>query len=78
MSPIVRIVLATLAVIGVAGCGLGPGRGTSDVSLTVTRSFGAGQVGAITVHQVPGAETVMRMHIKGAGAFLAEVMAGER
>jgi Domain of unknown function (DUF4430) len=61
VSPIVRIVLATLAVIGVAGCGLGPGRGTSDVSLTVTRSFGAGQVGAITVHQVPGAETVMRM-----------------
>jgi DNA-binding GntR family transcriptional regulator len=35
-------------------------------------------VGAIGHQRSELAETVMRMHIQGAGAFLAEVMAGER
>jgi hypothetical protein len=44
-----------------AGCGLGAGHGTSDVSLTVTRSFGTAKMAAITQNSVPGSETVMRM-----------------
>ena len=47
--------------IALAGCGLGAGHGTSDVSLAVTRDFGSHQVGAITKGKVPGSETVMRM-----------------
>jgi hypothetical protein len=43
------------------GCGLGPGTGTSDVSLTVTRGFGSVQLASITKRRVPGSETVMRM-----------------
>jgi hypothetical protein len=46
---------------GAGGCGLGPGRGTTQVSLTVTRGFGSAQVASITAAQVPGSETVMRM-----------------
>ena len=52
--------LVALAAI-VAGCGLGPGRGTSDVSVTVTKGFGATRVATATAKQVPGSETVMRM-----------------
>jgi hypothetical protein len=44
-----------------AGCGLGPGSGTSNVSLTVTRNFGGAGVGSVTKSSVPGSETVMRM-----------------
>jgi hypothetical protein len=46
---------------GAAGCGLGPGAGTSNVSVTVTRYFGASNVGQATQGRVPGSETVMRM-----------------
>ena len=52
-------VLAAAAALG--GCGLGPGRGTGQVSLTVTRGFGATQIGSVTAKRVPGSETVMRM-----------------
>ena len=52
-------VVASAAV--VAGCGLGPGAGTSQVSLTVTSGFGTDTLGSITEPRVPGAETVMRM-----------------
>src|SRR5437763_9236411 len=52
---------AIASVIALAGCGLGAGRGTSDVSLTVTRDFGSHQVGTISKGGVPGSETVMRM-----------------
>lgn len=45
----------------IAGCGLGAGAGTSQVSLTVTRGFGTGKLGAVTEQRVRGAETVMRM-----------------
>ena len=48
-------------VVGLPGCGLGPGPGTSDVTVNITRDFGSGLVGAATVHRVPGSETVMRM-----------------
>ena len=56
---VVIAVVVTAAITG--GCGLGAGKGTSDVSLTVTRSFGSQPVGSITRSQVPGSETVMRM-----------------
>jgi len=46
---------------GVAGCGLGAGpRTSSAVSLTVSRDFGAGQLGAASAPSVPGSESVMR------------------
>jgi hypothetical protein len=43
------------------GCGLGPGKGTPQVSLTVTRGFGNARVASVTDAKVPGSETVMRM-----------------
>jgi hypothetical protein len=52
-------VVLTAAITG--GCGLGAGKGTSNVSLTVTRAFGTESVGSITRNKVPGSETVMRM-----------------
>ena len=52
---------ALLLAASVAGCGLGAGKGTGQVSLTVTRGFGAKQVGVIDAARVPGSETVMRM-----------------
>jgi len=57
----VRIVLAALVLAGAAGCGLGPGRGTSNITLTVTRNFGTSQIATLTKARVPGSETVMRM-----------------
>jgi hypothetical protein len=57
-----RTVLAALAaVLACGGCGLGPGPGTSGVTLTITRGFGSRQISAVTRKQVPGSETVMRM-----------------
>lgn len=57
-----RIALAAIAAAAaITGCGLGPGAGTSDVNLLVTRDFGAQPVASITRPQVPGSETVMRM-----------------
>lgn len=49
------------AALFLAGCGLGAGPGTSDVTLTVTRSFGAINVGRVIARRVPGSETVIRM-----------------
>jgi hypothetical protein len=48
-------------VAAIAGCGLGPGPGTTDANLTVTRHFGGASVGQFTQKRVPGAETVMQM-----------------
>ena len=57
-----RTVLAALAaVLACGGCGLGPGPGTSGVTLTITRGFGSRQIAALTKRHVPGSETVMRM-----------------
>jgi hypothetical protein len=57
--------LAGLCTAGTAlllgGCGLGPGPGSSNVKLTVTRSFGSSVVGRVTAGTVPGSETVIRM-----------------
>jgi Domain of unknown function (DUF4430) len=52
---------AIASALALAGCGLGAGPGTSNVSLTVTRDFGAHRVAAINRGRVPGSETVMRM-----------------
>ncbi len=52
--------VATAAAI-LAGCGLGPGQGTSNVSVTVTRSFGQKRIAQVSRSKVPGSETVMRM-----------------
>jgi hypothetical protein len=52
-------VVLTAAIAG--GCGLGAGKGTSNVSLNVTRAFGTQPIGSISRNKVPGSETVMRM-----------------
>ncbi|MGI8712674.1 MAG: DUF4430 domain-containing protein [Solirubrobacteraceae bacterium] len=58
----IRVIVAALAVIAAcAGCGLGPGAGTSGVSLRVTQAFGTRQVRTVTAAHVAGSETVMRM-----------------
>jgi hypothetical protein len=54
--------LSTLAsTAALAGCGLGAGRGTSDVSLTVTRDFGQVALATHSERRAHGSETVMRM-----------------
>ena len=58
--PLLVIAVVLTAAI-TSGCGLGAGKGTSNVSLTVTRAFGSQSVGSITRNKVPGSETVMRM-----------------
>jgi hypothetical protein len=57
----VTIIAAALVAAIVTGCGLGPGAGTSNVNLTITRNFGLNALGSVTKRQVPGSETVMRM-----------------
>jgi hypothetical protein len=52
---------AVASAIALGGCGLGAGPGTSNVTLSVTRSFGAISVGQADEQKVPGSETVMRM-----------------
>jgi hypothetical protein len=56
-------IAAIACAVAVAGCGLGlgAGPGTSDVTLTVSKGFGSIPVAGVTVHRVPGSETVMRM-----------------
>jgi hypothetical protein len=54
------VVVGSLLLAGLAGCGLGPGKGTSDVSVIVTHTFGMHELGSFTEKQVPGSETVMR------------------
>jgi hypothetical protein len=57
---------ALLLAVAVAagGCGLGEGKGTHDVRLTVTRDFGAEQIGERTSAKTPGGETVMRFLVR--------------
>ena len=61
----IHLAFAVIAVVLSAaitgGCGLGAGKGTSQVSVTITRSFGSRAVASITRSKVPGSETVMRM-----------------
>ena len=60
-----RIVLALIGaivvVLALAGCGLAAGKGSSEVTLTVTRDFGAISVGSVFEHRVPGSQTVLHM-----------------
>ena len=58
-SALLAVAIATS--VATAGCGLGAGSGTGDVTLTVSRGFGAQPVAQLTVARVPGSETVMRM-----------------
>jgi hypothetical protein len=58
---ILATMVAAIVAAGVAGCGLSPAAGTSEVNLTVTKGFGSAKVASITTTRVPGAETVMRM-----------------
>lgn len=65
MSPRARTPLAAVATVvtiaTASGCGLGAGPGTSNVTVMVTRDFGAARVGSAAERRVPGSETVMRM-----------------
>lgn len=49
------------AVLAVLGCGLGAGAGVGEVSLRVTRDFGAAQVAAPAREQASESDTVMRV-----------------
>jgi len=55
-----RLAIALAGSIVLAGCGLGPGKGTSDVSVTVTRDFGSHRIAAVSEKSTVGSETVMR------------------
>ena len=52
---------AIAAALVLAGCGLGAGKGTSDVAVTVTRDFGAAAVGSASEPHTSGSQTVMRL-----------------
>lgn len=54
-----RLALLLAVAGGLAGCGFGAGKGSSDVSLTVTRDFGAQRLGR-AAKKAPGSDTVMR------------------
>jgi len=58
-----RRAAALLVALGLVagGCGLGAGEGSSGVSLTVTRDFGARTLGSLPAREVAGEETVMRL-----------------
>jgi hypothetical protein len=56
---------ALVAAATIAGCGLGPGRGTGGISLVITQGFGAQDVGSLSAAKVPGSETVMRILQRG-------------
>ena len=58
MAVAIALLLAALAA---AGCGLGPGQGLGDVSLTVTRDYGAEPVLAAKKDEVTESDTVMRV-----------------
>jgi len=65
-----------LAVIAAAGCGVGAGKAPSGVQLTVTRDFGTASLGSWSAPRVRGAETVMSLLVRNAGA--TRVHGGER
>jgi hypothetical protein len=55
------IASALLALLAIAGCGLGPGEDVGDVELTVTRDFGASPLLQRQVGDVAESDTVMRV-----------------
>jgi hypothetical protein len=54
------------AAFAAAGCGLGPGEGVGDVSLTVTRDYGAERLAFVEGEPVTESDTVMRVLEGGA------------
>jgi hypothetical protein len=52
--------VALVATLAAGGCGLGAGKGSGDVRLTVTADFGARRIGMASAAHSPGSETVMR------------------
>jgi hypothetical protein len=54
------------AALAAAGCGLGPGEGIGEVSLTVTRDYGAERLAFIKDEPVSESDTVMRVLEGGA------------
>ncbi len=60
-SRVAALAIAAASAVAIAGCGLGAGKGSSNVVLTVSRGFGSQRVAQLSVHNVPGSETVMRM-----------------
>ena len=62
MPPRVRPALAALAtMLACAGCGFGPGAGTSAISVRVTRDFGARPLETVNVAKVSGSATDMQL-----------------
>jgi len=57
----VAILLACMATVAAAGCGLGPGKGLEDVRLTVTRDYGSVPLLSHDVGDVTESDTVMRV-----------------
>jgi hypothetical protein len=53
--------IAAVAAVALGGCGLGAGKGTSGVTLTVTHDFGTASVGSVSDSKVAGSQTVMRL-----------------
>jgi len=58
-------IFAAALALGLAGCGLGAGKGASDVQELVTRDFGQTVVGSTTVKKTKGSETVIRLLERG-------------
>jgi uncharacterized protein DUF4430 len=56
-----RLATTIATAVVVAGCGLGAGRGTSDVGVVVTRDFGTHVMRSLVQAQVPGSETVVQL-----------------
>jgi Domain of unknown function (DUF4430) len=61
----VRLLPAIVAALLLTGCGLGAGKGASNVQELVTRDFGGTVVGSSTVKKTKGSETVMRLLERG-------------
>lgn len=57
----VAIALLLGAALATAGCGFGSGPGVGEVSLTVTRDYGAGRVSPLAREEAAEADTVMRV-----------------
>lgn len=54
-------ILACVATVASAGCGLGPGKGQEDVRLTITRDYGRTSLLSRDVSDVTESDTVMRV-----------------
>jgi hypothetical protein len=55
------LLVGALAAVALGGCGLGAGKGASDVQVLVTRDFGHTVLGETTTKKTQGEETAMRL-----------------